>query len=168
MVGEDNVIGQREVQESGSLLHLSGESVIVPTGTKIARWMIMAEDKAGSPLEQGLAQDKAYVDHRLGEATHTDAHRVDNPGRLVEQQHMALLDRRFTQILIVIVVDLCRRTHLLMLGTSHGTATAQFASRKDGDGLGGKQVWPNRAACWSPAAPAMGILAPKKWATDSP
>ena len=54
VVGEDNVVGQREVQESGRLLHLSGEEVIVGAGAKVARWMIMTKDKAGSSLEQSL------------------------------------------------------------------------------------------------------------------
>ncbi|MNN79243.1 hypothetical protein D3C81_1958690 [compost metagenome] len=28
---------------------------------------------------------------------------------------------------------------------------------------GVKQAWPNKAACWSPAAPAIGTSRPKKW-----
>ena len=54
VASEDNMVGQREVQEFCSLLHLSGEVVIVSAGAKVARWMIMTEDKAGSSLEQSL------------------------------------------------------------------------------------------------------------------
>ena len=70
--GEYDMIQKGHFHEFGGLFHPFGQSVIFPTGTKVARRVVMAKQQAGGEGVYTGFQDQTNIDSGLGDTALAD------------------------------------------------------------------------------------------------
>ena len=81
------MIQKGHLHEFGGLFHPFGQSVILPTGSKVARGMVVAKHQARGEGVYTGSQDQTYIDDGLGDTALADLDLVDHLVVAVEGGH---------------------------------------------------------------------------------
>ena len=97
---EDDVVEQGDVEKPHCVLDVLGECDVSLTGLYRTRRMVVADDECGRLKQQGFLGDEPHVNRGGSEPSFADLFRVQNAGRLIEEDDPKLLVPKVTDALL--------------------------------------------------------------------
>ena len=143
-VRDDDVVLEMDAHEVASRLDALGQFVILPAWGDTSRWMVVAEGDDGGIAEDGLLDDDAHVNARLGDAALAYAHGLDEFAVLVHQYDVGFLGLQVLHLGQHVAVDsggrrevgddvgMCRLAAPAQFDSSHNLAGGVGAYALDG------------------------------------
>ncbi len=159
-VRDDDVVGQVYVHGLGGFPHEFRQPLVVVAGVRVAGGMVVDKGYLCGALQQGFAQDAAYVGGGLVDAAAADAYLVYHFGGVVHKQYPEFFCGKVAEQGMEQLVDVGGRADG---GTSGAflqlAAFAQFQGCHDGDAFGGAHAFESGEVPHLPFAQAVEVVA---------